>query len=71
MARSLKADLCLVNVFEPIPSYLGESLMQSSIEARMEAAERILKEALVVVGEIPGQLETEILEGPVAGSHHH
>lgn len=68
LARSLKADLRIVVVFEPIPtsSYLGETLLQQAISSRMENAERVLQEALKVVGEIPGQLRTETLEGPVA-----
>lgn len=66
LARTLKADLRIVVVFEPIPTYLGDSLLQESISVRMEAAQRILQEALNVVEKIPGRLETEVLEGPVA-----
>ena len=66
LARSLNADLRIVIVFEPIPTYLGESSMEQAITSRMENAENILREALMAVGEIPGQLKTEKLEGPVA-----
>jgi nucleotide-binding universal stress UspA family protein len=66
LARSLNADLRIVVVFEPIPTYLGESLLRQTISSRMENAEHILLDALAAVGEIPGQLQTETLEGPVA-----
>ena len=66
LARSLKADLRIVVVFEPIPTYLGESLLQQAILSRMETAEHVLQEALNVIGKIPGQLETVMLEGPAA-----
>lgn len=66
LARILKADLRIVVVFEPLPTYLGDSLLQQAISVRMEAAQHILQEALNVVEEIPGRLETEVLEGPVA-----
>ena len=66
LARSLKADLRIVVVFEPIPTYLGESLLQQVIVSRMVTAEHVLQEALNVIGKIPGQLETEMLEGPAA-----
>ena len=66
LARSLKADLRIVVVFEPMPTYLGEPLLQQAISSRMETAEHVLHEALNVIGEIPGQLKTEVLEGPTA-----
>jgi nucleotide-binding universal stress UspA family protein len=66
LARSLVADLRIVVVFEPIPTYLGESSMEQTISSRMETAAYVLQEALREVGEIPGQLKTERLEGPVA-----
>ena len=66
LARILKADLRIVVVFEQLPTYLGDSLLQPVISDRMGEAQHILQEALNVVENIPGQLETEVLEGPVA-----
>jgi nucleotide-binding universal stress UspA family protein len=66
LARSLNADLRIVVVFEPIPTYLNESSMEQAISSRMESADYVLQEAIKAVGEIPGQLKTERLEGPVA-----
>jgi nucleotide-binding universal stress UspA family protein len=65
-AGSLEADLCVVIVFETIPTYLSESLLEEVISSRIESADRVLQEALHVIGEIPGELKTDVLEGPVA-----
>lgn len=66
LARSLNADLRIILVYEPIPTYLGDSLLRKTISSRMEHAEHILLNALTAVGEIPGQLQTETPEGSVA-----
>jgi nucleotide-binding universal stress UspA family protein len=66
MARSMKADLRVVTVYEPLPSYLGEPYLQRAISECLGQAQSILKEALNEIGSIPGELETEILEGSVA-----
>ncbi|RME91326.1 MAG: universal stress protein [Anaerolineae bacterium] len=66
LARALNANLRVVTAFEPVPSYLGDPYIQKALAARMEAAEHILHEALESVGEIPGELKTEVLEGPAA-----
>jgi len=66
MARELEADLWIVTAFDPVPPYLGEPNMQNAINARMEAAEAVLKETLKAVGTIHGGLKTEVLEGPAA-----
>lgn len=66
LARELEADLWIVTAFDPVPPYLGEPNMQNAINARMEAAEAVLKETLKAVGTIHGGLKTEVLEGPAA-----
>ncbi len=66
MARCLGADLRIVAAFEPVPGYLGEPNFQKSVASRMEQVETILAKALEVVGNIPGECKTEILEGPPA-----
>jgi nucleotide-binding universal stress UspA family protein len=40
--------------------------MQTAISARMEEAETILQKAMDAVGEIPGEVHTEVLEGAPA-----
>lgn len=67
LARSVGSDILRVVVaFEPVPPYLGEPNMQVAISARMKEAETILEKAIKEVGEIPGEVHTEILEGPPA-----
>ena len=66
ICRSMGADLALVTVFDPIPNYLGEPFIQAALTKRMEPAQAILNEARDHVGEIPGELTTDMLEGPPA-----
>jgi len=66
LARELEADLWIVTAFDPVPPYLGEPNMQNAINARMEAAEVVLKDTLKAVGTVHGGLKTEVLEGPAA-----
>jgi len=64
--RQMQADLRVVTAFDPVPSYLGEPNLQNAIDERFEQARQVLAEALAQIGEIPGELKTEILEGPAA-----
>jgi nucleotide-binding universal stress UspA family protein len=67
LARSMNSEILRVVVaFEAVPPYLGEPNLQTAISARMKEAETILAEALKTIGEIPGEIHTEILEGPPA-----
>ena len=67
LARSMKSNILrIVVAYDPVPSYLGEPNMQTAISARMKEAETILKKALDAVGKVPGEIHTEILEGPPA-----
>ena len=67
LARSMNSEILrLVVAFEPVPPYLGEPNLQVAISARMNEAEAILGKAMEVVGRIPGEVHTEILEGPPA-----
>jgi nucleotide-binding universal stress UspA family protein len=67
LARNMKSNiLCIVVAFDPVPSYLGEPNLQVAISARMKEADTILQKALDVVGDIPGEVHTEILEGSPA-----
>lgn len=67
MARAMNAErLRIVVAFAPIPSYLGEPNMQAAIDARLSEADEILKAALRVVGKIPGEIHTELIEGSAA-----
>jgi nucleotide-binding universal stress UspA family protein len=67
LARSMKSGILrIVVAYDPVPSYLGEPNMQTVISARMKEAEIILKKAKDAIGEIPGEIHTEILEGSPA-----
>jgi nucleotide-binding universal stress UspA family protein len=67
LARTLQADkLRIVVAFAHIPSYLGEPNMQAAIDARLSEADGILQAALAAVGEIPGEVHTELIEGSPA-----
>lgn len=67
LARKMNSKvLRIVVAFDSIPPYLGEPNMQTAISARMSEAEKILKKAQGTIGEIPGEIHTEILEGPPA-----
>jgi len=60
------ATLRIVIAYDPIPTYLGEPNLQNAIDARMKEAEALLEQSLAIVGEVPGEIRTEILEGPAA-----
>ena len=66
LARCIGANLWLVACFEPVPTFLGESNLQAAIIAHMSDADRSLQSALQEIGEIPGELSTQLLEGSPA-----
>lgn len=66
LALSLEGKLVIVTVFDPVPTYLGDTSMQAYVTEQKIRADKILTEALEVVGIAPVDLITEILEGPVA-----
>jgi nucleotide-binding universal stress UspA family protein len=67
LARTVNSKILrIVVAYEPVPPYLGEPNMQTAISARMKEAETILDKALKAVGEIPGEVHTEVLEGSPA-----
>lgn len=67
LARNMKSErLRIVVAFSHIPSYLGEPNMQDAIDARLKESEKILQAALEAVGNIPGEIHTEMIEGSPA-----
>ena len=67
LARSMQSEILrIVVAYDSVPPYLGEPNMQTAISARMKEAEKVLQKAMEVVGEIPGEVHTETLEGPPA-----
>jgi len=67
LARSMKAEILRVVIaYDPVPSYLGEPNLQTAISSRLDNAETILQKALEAIGEITGDVHSEILEGSPA-----
>lgn len=66
LARRMQARLWILVAYDPMPSYLGQPYMQEAINARLVWAEETLNRAQEEVGEIPSELQKEILEGPPA-----
>ena len=67
LARNMKSEIVrIVVAFEPVPPYLGEPNLQTAISSRLKEAHEVLAKALEIVGEIPGEVHTEILEGSPA-----
>jgi nucleotide-binding universal stress UspA family protein len=67
LARTMKSEkLRIVVAFSHIPAYLGEPNMQNAIDARLKEADKILQTALGAVGQIPGEIHTELIEGSPA-----
>jgi nucleotide-binding universal stress UspA family protein len=66
LARCMKAELRILVVYAPIPPYLGEPNMQQAINARLDESQAILQKAVEALGDIPGEIHTEVLEGDAA-----
>ncbi len=66
LAVCMQSDLWVVVAYDPLPSYLGEPILQGEIRKRLESAKEVLQIGLKEIGQIQGTLRTEILEGPPA-----
>jgi len=66
LARCTNAELWVVSCFEPVPSYLGEPNLQIAISEHIKLADSVLDIALEKIGEIPGELHKEVIEGSPA-----
>jgi nucleotide-binding universal stress UspA family protein len=67
LARAVKAkDLRIVVAYEPVPGYLGEPNLSQAIASRTNEAEEILKKAQDAIGSVPGEINTEVIEGSIA-----
>lgn len=67
LARTAKArEIRILVAFESVPGFLGEPNLSQVIASRTMEAERIMEEAKSAIGNIPGGIAEEILEGSVA-----
>jgi nucleotide-binding universal stress UspA family protein len=65
--RSVKArELRIVIAYEPVPAYLGEPNLQKAINTRTNEAEEVLHEAESMVGEVPAEIQSELIQGQIA-----
>ena len=63
LAKCMQAELRVVVVYEAVRSYLGEPDLQGAINARLSEAQEILQKAVTALGDISGEVHTEMLEG--------
>lgn len=67
LARATHAKtLRVVTVYDPVPPNLGEPNLSQAIITRQQEAQEIVDHTIREVGKIPGEIHTEILEGPIA-----
>lgn len=67
MAHCMKsAELRIVVAYDPIPPYLGEPNLQAAINARLNDAQGVLQKAVAAVGDVAGEIRTELIEGDSA-----
>jgi len=68
LARCTGANLWVIACFEPIPIHLGQPFLDEVIKTGICDAEKHMETALEEIGEIPGNLRTEVIEGPPAAA---
>jgi nucleotide-binding universal stress UspA family protein len=67
LARAVNAKrLRIVVVYAGIPPYLGEPNFQQVLNVRLDDAQVILNKAVEIVGEVPADVHTELIEGDAA-----
>lgn len=66
LATCMESDLWIVVAHPTVPAYLGEPNFQDAIVARLVESQKIMEEAIKIIGEIPGKVHSEILEGSAA-----
>ncbi len=66
LARLSGGTLHVVTAYDELPHYLGEPNLSKAIAERTNNAEKILLAAVEEVGEIPGECDSNYLEGSPA-----
>ncbi len=67
LARAMNSECVrIVVAFDGIPDSLGEPYRQQTIEARLHEANEILQKAREAVGDIPGEIQPDLIEGSAA-----
>lgn len=67
LARAMNSErVRIVVCFDRIPSYLGEPNLQKAVDCRLVEGQAILQKAVDVLGDIPAEVHTELIEGDPA-----
>lgn len=67
LARATKAQtLRMIVVYDPVPPNLGEPNLSQAIAERQQEAQDIVDHSIQEVGDIPGEIHTELIEGQIA-----
>lgn len=67
LARAVKArELYIVVAYEPVPGYVKEPNLSEALATRKAEAQQILQEAQDKIGNIPAQINPEMIAGSVA-----
>jgi len=67
LARTMNSEsLRIVVAYDPIPPYLGDPDLQNAIDARLNRAKDVLQQAVDIVGDVPTEIHTELIEGDPA-----
>jgi len=67
LARAMNSEhLRIVVAYDIIPPYLGEPNMQQIISARLQESQQVLQNAVKMVGQVPAEIHTELIEGATA-----
>lgn len=66
LARNVGSDLLVLTAYEPVHAYKGQPYIQEEINQRLKWADKAQEEARGAIGEIPGELILETIEGPAA-----
>jgi nucleotide-binding universal stress UspA family protein len=67
LARAVKArELRIVVAYEPVPGYVKEPNLSEALATRKAEAQQILQEAQDKIGNIPAQINPDMIEGSIA-----
>ena len=66
MAKCHKSTLTLVAAYDPVPPYLGEPNFQIILDAQLQESDKNIAKTLEILGDLPGEVHTEVLQGPPA-----
>ena len=67
LARAVNArELYVLVAYEPVPGYVKEPNLSEALATRKAEAQRILKQAQELLGDVPAKLDPQMIEGSIA-----